>query len=150
MKKLIPILILAVIALGAWKFWPRTHGTLTVSAADGSKQTEDIQSCHAGFGSQPTLFGVHLKTTDDTTIFIHDSKLIHGTATHIELMRRGESTRVIDPKDCSTLNTTLSWGEGNIYTDVRNHTSGQVSARCALGDGTEFQVEASVRRCSLQ
>lgn len=149
-QKLAPLGALLVIGLGVWWLWPRTQGTITIASPSGAIRTENISACSAGFGSQPILFGIHLRTSDKTDVFISDGKLVPGIGTHIELTRVGNELTTIDPKNCSSLVTALTWGAGNIYSDTRNHAKGTISMQCALADGTTLHVEARVRQCQLK
>ncbi len=146
MKALLPIVvILAIVALGAYWLWPRTTGTVTIGSS-----TETITSCQAGFGSRPTLFGVHLKTDGGTDIFVHDGKLVAIEPAQLELTQRGGAPVEIAPGDCTMFASALGWGGGNIYSDTLSHANGSVSAECRLADGTALRVEANVRRCGLE
>lgn len=149
-KKLFLIIVLIVVGIVVWWVWPRTRGTVTFVAADASIQTEQVQTCKAGFGSVPVLFGVHLMTDKGTDVFIHDSKLIPGIASRIELTRQGGALTTIDPTTCTKFTTALNWGEGNIYSDVRNHANGSISIQCPLAGGGQLQVEAGLRGCTLK
>lgn len=142
----------SLIGLGVsvWYFMPRTEGTISFISTNGNTQTERIKDCFAGLGSRPTLFGIHLVTTHGIDVFLHDGKLVPTEPTHLQVHRSDEDSIDIDPKDCSKLVTSLSWGEGNIYTDVKNHANGNISAQCRLSDGSRMQVEASFRECTLK
>lgn len=144
-KALFPIVaVLAVIALGAYWLWPRTTGTVTIGSS-----TETITSCEAGFGSRPTLFGVHLKTDGGTDVFVHDGKLVAIEPAHLELTQRDGAPVEIAPGECTTFASGLTWGGGNIYSDTLSHANGSVSAECQLVDGTALRVKANVRRCGF-
>lgn len=133
-----------------WYVMPRTEGTISFISTNGNTQTERIKDCFAGLGSRPTLFGIHLVTARGTDVFLHDGKLVSTEPTHLQVHRSDEASIDIDPKDCSKLVTALSWGEGNIYSDVKNHADGSISAQCRLSDGSQMQVEASFRGCALK
>ena len=144
------ILIIAIVGLSIWWLWPKTQGTITFLSSDGTRQVEEVTSCTAGLGSQPIFFGIHLKTAKGTDVFVHDGKLVPSAPTQLELTRGTTPPIQIDPKTCSTLSVALTWGEGGLYTDIRNHADGKVSARCLLTDGTALEVEANIQGCKLK
>jgi hypothetical protein len=147
-KKLLPFLLVLLAILAVWYWWPGVRGK-AMFTAQGSTRTEVFKECKVGFGSQVTMFGVHLKTAEGSDVFIHDSKLLPNLPARIEITSREGALTTIDPKDCSRFAADLSWGEGNVYTDIRNHVSGKVSFLCPSSSGMLIQVHASLQRCDL-
>lgn len=148
-KKLFPILLVLLAIVAVWYWWPAVQGR-AVFTAQSSSRSETFASCAVGFGSQPTLFGVHVKTSEGSDVFIHDGKLLPSLPARIEVTSREGALTSIDPKSCSKFSTDLDWSEANASTDIRNHVKGKVSFLCASASGMRIEVDAVLHRCELK